>query len=96
MRLITTLLSTAGLLLAATAADARVFAVATSGDGARIELHDNVGPCFGQARLAEHIARNGDKVPGCWLVADGAVKVSFLDGERGNIPLDHLKKAVEN
>jgi hypothetical protein len=86
----------AAVMAAAVPAQARVFGVAVSGDGARIELHDQAGPCVGQARLAEHISRNGDKVPGCWLVAEGAVKVSFLDGERGTIPLAHVRKVSEN
>lgn len=87
------LLCAGAALLAALPAQAQVFAVATSGDGARVVLHDKSGPCVGSARLAEHIAPNGDRVPGCWLLANDIVKVSFLDGERGNIPVAHLKKA---
>jgi hypothetical protein len=86
-------LSSAAALLFAMPAQAQVFAVATSGDGARVVLHDKTGPCVGAARLAEHIAPNGEKVPGCWLLANDTVKVSFLDGERGSIPVAHLKKA---
>lgn len=72
-------------------AQARVVAVATSGDGARVELHDQSGPCVGAARLAEHVAADGQKVPGCWLADSEAVQISFLDGERGRIPLSHLR-----
>lgn len=71
---------------------ADVMAVAQSGAGARIVLHDAAGPCVGGAMLAEHIAANGDKVKGCWVAALGNVNVSFLDGERGTIPVVHLKK----
>jgi hypothetical protein len=69
-----------------------VLAVAESADGARIALHDGPGPCVGAARLAEHIASNGDKVQGCWLATATNITVSFLDGERGLIPVTDLKK----
>jgi hypothetical protein len=80
------------LLTTAAMADARIIAVATSGDGARVVLHDHAGPCLGAAKLAEHIAPDGERIPGCWLITEGTIMVSFLDGERGNIPVAHLKK----
>ncbi len=74
------------------AAQGKVLAVVQSADGAHIVLHGEAGPCVGAARLAEHIASDGSKVPGCWLAAFGNVMVSFLDGERGTIPVAHLKR----
>jgi len=79
------------LALAAVSADAKVLAFAQSGDGARIVLYDDAGPCVRSAKLAEHISLNGDRVQGCWLTSSGNVLVSFLDGERGTIPLAHLR-----
>jgi hypothetical protein len=79
------------LALAAVPTDAKVLAIAQSGDGARIVLYDVAGPCVRSAKLAEHISANGDKVQGCWLTASGNVMVSFLDGERGTIPVAHLR-----
>lgn len=79
------------LALAAASVDAKVLAFVQSGDGARIVLYDEAGPCVRSAKLAEHISLNGDKVQGCWLTASGNVMVSFLDGERGTIPLAHLR-----
>ena len=81
--------------LAALPVQAKVLAVAVSPDGARVVLHDEAGPCVGEAKLAEHIAPNGDKVQGCWLGAPGIVNVSFLDGERGSIPVAHLRMPTQ-
>ena len=83
------------LSLVITPLQAKVLAVATSPDGARVVLHDEAGPCVGEAKLAEHIAPNGDKVQGCWLAAPGIVNVSFLDGERGSIPVAHLQRPTQ-
>lgn len=80
--------------LAMLPAQATVFAFAQSGDGARIELTDEPGPCVGKARLAEHVTPAGAKTPGCWLIVGDSVTISFLDGERGSIPLQHLKKVT--
>lgn len=35
-----------------------------------------------------------EPVPGCWVLTDGVVLVSFLDGERGNIPERLLVRAA--
>lgn len=69
----------------------QVVAFAQSGDGARVLLYTEAGPCVGQARFAEHIAPAGDKTPGCWVMTEGVVLVSFLDGERGDIPTARLR-----
>jgi hypothetical protein len=79
------------LALAAVSTNAKVLAIAQSGDGARIVLYDVAGPCVRTAKMAEHISANGDRVPGCWLTSSGHVMVSFLDGERGMIPVAHLR-----
>lgn len=99
MRLVRSSLVIASLLCAAwplqTHADAgaQVVAFAQSGDGARVLLYTKSGPCVGQARFAEHVAPDGEKTPGCWVITEAIVLVSFLDGERGNIPVAHLKRA---
>jgi hypothetical protein len=72
-----------------------VFAIAQSSDGARVLLYAKAGPCIGSARLAEHISPEGEKTPGCWVLAQGTVLVSFLDGDRGNIPVAHLKRVAD-
>jgi hypothetical protein len=81
--------------LNATWYEAKVIAFAQSADGARIVLHDEAGPCVGNAKLAEHIAPDGTVVQGCWLALPTSVTVSFLDGERGTVPLGHLKKLTD-
>ena len=84
------------LCLAATGlAQAQAVAFAQSGDGSRIVLHDSSGPCMGQARLAEHITTNGQRTPGCWLKTSEKVLISFFDGERGDVPISHLKRLAE-
>ena len=81
-------------LAASAAAQARVIAVADSPDGARIELHDDAGICVGLAKLAEHIAKDGEKVLGCWIAVQTTITVSFLDGERANIPMILLRRTT--
>jgi hypothetical protein len=76
-------------------AQSEVFAIAQSGDGAKVLLYAKAGPCIGQARLAEHIALSGAKTPGCWLATESYVLISFLDGERGHIPVGDLKKVSD-
>ena len=86
----------AGLLWAPPAraeATQQPFAFAESGDGSRVLLYPHAGPCVGSARLAEHVTAAGERTPGCWIFLDtGVVLVSFLDGERGNIPVAKLKR----
>lgn len=96
MQLVRSTFLAASLLCAAwplQAQNQQVMAFAQAGDGARVLLYTQVGPCVGQARFAEHIAPGGEKTPGCWVMAEGLVLVSFLDGERGNIPVAQLKRA---
>jgi hypothetical protein len=93
MRLVRSSLIAAGLFCAAWPIHAQVVAFAQSGDGARVLLYTKAGPCVGSARYAEHVSPEGEKTPGCWVMTENLVLVSFLDGERGNIPVAHLKKA---
>jgi len=74
----------------------RIFAVAQSSDGARVLLYSDTGPCVGGARLAEHVAPGGEKTPGCWVLYQTMVMVSFLDGERGDIPVAQLRKLADS
>jgi hypothetical protein len=84
------------LLVAAAPLRAEVFAFAKSSDGARVLLYDKAGPCVGGARLAEHINAEGEKTPGCWVLLQATVMVSFLDGERGDIPVAYLMRASDS
>lgn len=96
MPLLRSTLLAASLLCAAwplQAQNQQVMAFAQGGDGARVLLYTKAGPCVGQARLAEHVAPDGEKTPGCWVMSEGVVLVSFLDGERGNIPVAQLRRA---
>jgi hypothetical protein len=95
MRDIRNALVVAAFAGAAFSAQAEIFAVASSSDGARVVLYGHEGPCLGNARLAEHIAPDGEKTPGCWVVTATHVLVSFLDGDRGNIPLSMVKRVVD-
>ena len=81
------------LILLAAPAAAETIAVATSSAGASITLTTERGPCVGEARVA--IWRSPDaqvSVPGCWVIAGKVVAVSFLDGDRGIIPLADFRK----
>lgn len=82
----------ASLALASLSIEAKAIAFAQSADGARIVLHDDVGPCVGNAKLAEYIPLKGTHVQGCWLALSSSVTVAFLDGERGTVAFADLKK----
>jgi hypothetical protein len=97
MRTVFTIALAAGVMAATPPALAeKMFAFAQSSDGARVLLYDQSGPCVGAARLAEHISPDGTKTPGCWLLLQGTVLVSFLDGERGDIPVSHLRRLADS
>ncbi|MBL8323885.1 MAG: hypothetical protein JNJ89_02895 [Rubrivivax sp.] len=95
MQLVRTALVAASLVGAALPLRAEVFAIALSSDGAKVMLYAKSGPCVGQARLAEHVAPDGEKTPGCWVLTSSHVLVSFLDGDRGNIPVAQLKRVAD-
>lgn len=76
--------------------DGEPFAVATSETGSSVTLHTGRGLCVGEARAAVWRPAPGSDaapVPGCWIITGGTVLVSFLDGERGDIPVARLVKA---
>ncbi len=95
MQIMRTVLMAASLCALAWPAQAGVFAVAQSGDGAKVLLYAKAGPCVGAARLAEHVSAEGEKTAGCWVLTQSHVLVSFLDGDRGNIPVAHLKRVAD-
>jgi hypothetical protein len=95
MQLVRTALVAASLVGAALPLRAEVFAIAQSADGAKVLLYAKSGPCVGQARFAEHVAPDGEKTPGCWVLASSHVLVSFLDGDRGNIPVGQLRRVAD-
>lgn len=75
--------------------EGQALAVATSSDGASITLHAESGICRGEARAAVWRPGPGSSaaaVPGCWLLVGDRVLVSFLDGERGDIPVRALAR----
>lgn len=97
MRFVRTALLVAGLVGASLPLHAtEVFAIAQSSDGAKVLLYSKSGPCLGNARLAEHVSAEGEKTPGCWVLAQSYVLVSFLDGDRGNIPVGQLKRVSDS
>lgn len=77
-------------LTLAGAAQAAVIAVAVDG-ALRLELHDEAGPCVGEARLAV-FSDAQLRVPGCWVARDGAVHVAFLDGDHASVPVRLFRK----
>lgn len=80
-------------LLIAASAQAAPIAVATSANGASIVLTDERGPCEGDARLAVWISPDARvRVAGCYVAAKDGVLVSFLDGDRADIPVQALRK----
>lgn len=93
----------AGLLLGSCSRPAKaaeppgtILALAEATDGALVLLYTHRGPCVGRAHFAEHVAPSGERTPGCWILVrqDGVetVLLSFLDGERGDVAAERLKK----
>lgn len=74
-------------------AHAEPFATVTAGQ-VIVTLHTDQGPCVGRARLATFAVVGSDAppVPGCWVLDGDQVSVSWLDGERANIPRAMLVK----
>ena len=95
MPLVRTAALATSLLVLAWPAHAEVFAVAQASDGAKVLFYSKAGPCVGSARLAEHVAADGEKTPGCWVLTQSHVLVSFLDGDRGNIPVAQLRRVAD-
>lgn len=74
-------------------ARAEPFATASAGQ-VIVTLRTDQGPCVGRARLATFatVGSSDPPVPGCWVLDGDQISVSWLDGERGNIPVADLVK----
>ena len=88
MKLAALLLST---VAAATGAQAAVVGYVQTPQG-RIEVHDERGPCAGDAKRADFVSAGGDRISGCWVIRGGVVAVVFLDGDVAQVPVVHLQK----
>jgi hypothetical protein len=79
------------LLLAASAAQADVVAVATH-QNIRLELHNVAGPC--QERALWAVITDGKRtVSGCWLVRPpDQISISLLDGDYSTVPIGVFKE----
>jgi hypothetical protein len=83
------------LLIATSAQAAEPFAVATASTGATVTLHRDAGPCVNGALLAVWSSPDArETVPGCWVIRGATVSVSWLDGDRGNIPVADLRRVT--
>ena len=67
--------------------------VATSPGGPALELHQHAGPCVNGARVAIYVPRDGERIPGCWILRGTTVHVVFLDGDAGTLPIAAFKPA---
>lgn len=74
------------LLIAASAAQADVVAVATH-QNIRLELHNVAGPCQGRALWA--VITDGERtVSGCWIPQPPAeIAVAWFDGDYTTLPI---------
>jgi hypothetical protein len=79
------------LILAASAAQADVVAVATN-ENIRLELHDTAGPCQGRALWA--VITDGKRtVSGCWAPKPPAeIAVAWLDGDYTVFPISVFRE----
>lgn len=59
----------------------------------RIEVHDDRGPCAGDAKKAVYVPMQGeDRITGCWVVRGTVVAVVFLDGDIAQVPVVYMQK----
>jgi hypothetical protein len=79
------------LLACAFAAHAEVIAEAPLDGGAAVLFHDTAGPRMGEAKLVEHIAADGTRTPGCYVLRGDKLACVFLDGDIGAVPVAALK-----
>ncbi len=92
MKVAQLMLSIVGLLACA-GSHAAVLAYVETPQG-RIEVHDERGPCAGNAKRADFVAANGERTSGCWVVRGTVLAVVFLDGDIAQVPVLFLQKAV--
>jgi hypothetical protein len=80
------LLAVAATLMACGFAHAEIVGVVQSPQG-RIDLHDDKGPCAGQARQARFVPTAGEEVAGCWVTGGPVVMIVFFDADIARIPV---------
>lgn len=90
MKVAALMLSTVALLATASS-HATVLGYVQTPQG-RIEVHDERGPCAGDAKRADFVPVNGDRISGCWVVRGTVVAVVFLDGDVAQVPVVFLQK----
>jgi hypothetical protein len=74
-------------------AQAAIVGTVDSGEGSRMDFHDGPGElCKAPARMAVYTDAKGEAVVGCWVLRAGAVRVNWLDGDRDNVPVGHIKR----
>jgi hypothetical protein len=96
MRLVASLaLAAAGALLSPPA-NAAIVGTVPHPSGSFINLHDEAGPCVGDAKRAEFVAADLSKVAGCWVASQGFVMVVFFDADVARIPFPAVRKPVGN
>ena len=78
------------LLMAASAAQADVVAEFVEGDF-RVELHEDAGPCVGEARWAV-LMHGRERVPGCWILTPDGVQIAWLSGKADVLPARLFRK----
>ena len=83
------------IFLALIALSAQSKVIGTTDDGGnRIDLHDERGPCEGDALRAEYVKSNGEVTAGCWISKGPMVYVVFLDADVARIPMQSVRKPV--
>jgi hypothetical protein len=79
--------------LICTSSNAAILAVTKASNGSAILVTDETGPCLGGAKLAVWSGADGkERIPGCWRVVGTTLVVSFLDGDRADVPIQALSK----
>lgn len=79
-------------LLLATQAQAAVFGIVQLRSGAHLRFHDSPGICVHGALLVEYVAPGKPVLAGCWTRAGDVMRVVFLDGDSGDVPIEAVKR----
>lgn len=71
----------------------RPFAEIDAGNGSRIQLWVEAGPCAASAHRAVHVAKDGVITPGCWVTNGLAIYINWLDGDRSDVPAELVRRS---
>lgn len=88
----------AACLLASSAFAEEVVVQTRAPNGNVIQLHNTVGPCADDAKLATHVRADGKKIQGCYTIdaEAGMVRFAWFNSMIGVIPVSMFRRPEES